>query len=135
MISITEITTNIYHILNQQELLDLLEGGRVYRQQRSVDSSNNDVVIRAEFLRPEKGLEVKNGKIKIIIIIKKIAGLPDLATEAEIENKILDLLSNSELLQKNNSFYFDFEDTTRYDNFNGQQLFTSIYLKLNIYKP
>ena len=133
MTTTTDISIFFYQILNVDSLTTLLDGGAVYRNQRLEDSSKNDVVIIPRFLKDNpKG--VYNGQIQIVAIIKKLAGVPNHKLQLEIEQKIIELLDASTQQQEAKGFYFDFEETTEHDNYDGQRLFTSLYITLNIHK-
>ncbi len=134
MTSITDITKFFYELLNVSSLTDLLSGG-VYRNQRPKNLTSSDVVIIPRFISGTGAKNVSNGQLQIVVILPKIAGVPDLKSQLAIENAIIDIFANSINKQESNNFYFELLQTTEHDNYDGQILFSSLYLTLQIHKP
>ena len=134
MISITSISEFFYKLLNVTDLTVLLDGS-IYRNQRPRNSQKSDIVIITRYLNGTSQQNINQGETQIIIILPKISGVPNLLKQKEIENKVLELLEKSRQFQETNNFYFDIQTTTEHDNFDGQNLFSSLYITTKIYKP
>jgi len=87
MTTITEIGEFFYKLLNVNELTSLLEGGKIYRNQREKNSTANDIIIRALSVEDDYRDGVHNGQVQIVLIINKIGDLPDLKKQYEVEKK------------------------------------------------
>ena len=134
MTSITNISKFFYKLLNVTSLKDLLSGG-IYRNQRPKNSTTSDVVIITRYINGTGNENVNNGQTQIVIILPKISDVPDLKKQSEIEEAIIEILANSMNEQNTNNFYFELEQITEHDNFDGQNMFSSLYLSLKIHKP
>ena len=88
MTTITEIGEFFYKLLNVNELTSLLEGGKIYRNQREKNSTANDIIIRALSVEDDYRDGVHNGQVQIVLIINKIGDLPDLKKQYEVEKKL-----------------------------------------------
>lgn len=136
MITLSNASIIFYELLNDVQILDLLNGGSIYREQRPVNSQNNDIVIKTRFMKSEKKTGVAVGEIQIVLILNKISNYIDTQKINAIEKNIIEILKSkkSENKQKNYTTYFELKNTTFYPNYNGQELFSSLYLTYEIYK-
>lgn len=134
MTDLTSISKFFYELLNVSDLTDLLSGG-IFRNQRPKNSENSDIIILTRFIKGTNVENINNGFLQLVLIIPKIAGQPNLILQETIEKKIIEILKNSMNKQMSSSFYFELENTTEYDNYEGQNLFSSLYFDLIIHKP
>ena len=133
--TITAISIYFYKILNDDVYLKNLLSGGVYRNQRPKNSETSDIVIITRYLNGTNIQNVQNGETQIVIILPKISGVPDLSLQNRIEKRVIEILNNSKNFQNINGFYFELETTTEHDNYDGQFLFSSLYLTFKIHKP
>ncbi len=116
------VTTNFYKILNKSELTDLLNGGKIYKEVRPTNSTENDIVINVNFLKDKYKTGVYYGKANINVYAKAQSnGSSNSALFKLITNKII------ELFEKINyclgSFYFSVDDTQIYNELNQKEWF------------
>ena len=134
MTTITDIGTFFYELLNVAELTSLLNGGAIYRNQRPKNSTKNDIVVLTTFQKDDFYTGVHVGEVKIVLIINKIADLPDTLTQLSIEEKVIELLKNSNEKQTQKEKYFEMVETSEYDNYEGQTMYSSLYINLKTLK-
>ncbi len=117
-----DITTHFYKILNKSELTDLLNGGRIYKEVRPTNSTENDIVINVNFLKTDYKTGVNYGKANINVYVKAQSnGSSNSAFFKIITDKILELFKRINF--NSGSFYFSVYDTQIYNELNQKEWF------------